>query len=302
MIHIVAPGLRSTVQDRGRSGHLRDAVPPAGPADPQAFAAANALVGDPPGAAAIEIVGLPFRFVSDDTRVVAATGRDVRIRGRDDLPGWTAVLARAGAEMTVEGSGRTRYAYLAVAGGIDLPPVLGSRSTYLPAALGPLPRALAAGDLLPVGPARAGADRAGRDIRAPAYDVGRVRAVRGPHDDRFERGEMEVFFASTFTASGTSDRMGLRLLTSERPLRRPGGELLTCAALPGAVQVPSGGDPIVLLADHQTTGGYAIIATVIAADIGRIAQATAGDEVRFYEVDREAAVEALRDERRWLTI
>jgi len=137
-LHVLEPGLRSTVQDLGRFGHLRSAIPPAGPADPFAFESAQWLVGNDPEAAGIEIVGLPFRFSLDAPGLIAATGREVTLRARAPLGGWMAVFARAGEEIVVEGSERTRFAYLAVGGGLAVPPVLGSRSTYLPAALGPI--------------------------------------------------------------------------------------------------------------------------------------------------------------------
>jgi antagonist of KipI len=280
------PGLRSTVQDRGRTGHVRDGIPPAGPADPIAFAAALELAGCAPDDAGIEIVGLPFAFTCDDRRIVAATGRDVRIRTRGRVPGWTSVLARAGEEVVVEGSALTRFAYLAVSGGLDLPRVLGSRSTYLPAALGPLDRALAAGDTLPLGRSTAGVDSAGHRVEPPGYGRA-VRAVAGPHDLRFPDETVKAFFGGAFLVHPDSDRMGVRL--SGVPLVPPDGELLTCGIVAGAVQVPRGGAPIVLLADHQTTGGYPILATVVHADLGIVAQSGPGEYLRFERVTPEQA-------------
>lgn len=295
MLRVLEAGFRSTIQDAGRSGHLRSAIPPAGPADPVAFEAAQRLVGNTAADAAIEVVGTPFRFTLDGPRLVAVTGRDVHVRTRGIVDGWTAVFVRAGEEVTVEGSARTRFAYLAVAGGIAVEPVLGSRSTYLPAGIGAVPRPLAAGDALPLGAARWGADRAGRTV--PRSTADRVLVTRGPHADRFARADA-FLRGGRYRVGERSDRMGVRL---EGPrLEADGGEVLSSGVLAGAVQVPHGGDPIVLLADHQTTGGYPVIATVIAADIGTVAQATPGDELSFYEVDREAAVEALRAVRRWL--
>ncbi|MBI2325550.1 MAG: biotin-dependent carboxyltransferase family protein [Chloroflexi bacterium] len=294
-IRILAAGLRSTVQDGGRTAHLRSAIPRAGPADPLAFEAAQRLVGNDPSDAAIEIVGTPFRFALDAPRLVAVTGRDVRIRTRRPVAGWTAVFARAGEEVVVEGSDRTRFAYLAVSGGIALPPVLGSRATYLPAAIGPLPRPLAAGDELPLGPARRGAEDAGRAaVRSDGPDI---LVTRGPHADRI-RGAEAFLGRRPYRVSEHSDRMGVRL--EGPPLDAGGAEILSIGVLPGAVQVPHGGEPIVLLADGQTTGGYPVVATVIAADIGRVAQAVPGEMLSFYEVDRDAALETLRALRRWL--
>src|SRR4030088_2594077 len=118
VIRIIGAGMRSTVQDRGRFGHLRSGVPPAGAADPFALAAANALVGNAADAAGIEIIGTPFRFTCDDSRVIAVAGRDVSLATRARLPGWGSVFMRAGQQVTVHSGERTRYAYLAVSGGI----------------------------------------------------------------------------------------------------------------------------------------------------------------------------------------
>lgn len=295
LLRVLEAGLRSTLQDAGRFGHLRSGIPPAGPADPFAFEAAQRLVGNAVVDAAIEIVGTPFRFTLDAPRLVAVTGRDVRLRARREIAGWTAVFARAGEEVVVEGTDRTRFAYLAVSGGVDVAPVLGSRATYLPAAIGPLARALAPGDTLPLGAPRRGADGAGRAIPVPEWRE--VHVLRGPHADRVGNGE--VFFGGVaYRVSERSDRMGVRL---EGPRLDAGpAEILSIGVLAGAVQVPYGGDPIVLLADHQTAGGYPVVASVIAADLGLVAQAAAGEELSFYEVDREAAREALRAVRRRL--
>jgi antagonist of KipI len=284
MIRITSCGLRATIQDRGRTGHAREGIPPSGPADPVAFAASLALAGCGDDDAAIEVIGLPFAFRCDDRRIVAVTGRDVRVRTRVPVAGWTSVLARPGEEVVVEGSALTRFAYVALSGGIALPRVLGSRATYLPASLGPLPRPLIAGDELALGASIAGVEVAGRRIVPPAYG-GRARAVAGPHDARFPDGSVSTFFSATFTVSPESDRMGVRLVgVAVAPAV---DELLTCGIVAGAVQVPHGGAPIVLLADHQTTGGYPIIATVIRADLGQVAQAAPGEELRFERVTPE---------------
>ena len=281
MIRVIAPGLRATIQDRGRTGHARLGIPPAGPADPIAFAAALDLAGCDASDAAVEIVGLPFAFRCADRRIVAATGRDVRLRIRGWVPGWTSMLVRPGEEVVVEGSPLTRFAYVAVSGGIALPQVLGSRATYLAAALGPLPRPLVTGDELPLGPSDAGVELAGRRIAAPAYR-GIARAIAGPHDQRFPDTSLTALFTGPFTVLPDSDRMGVRL--SGPPLTPPAEDLLTCGIVAGAIQVPRGGAPIVLLADHQTTGGYPILATIVHPDLGIVAQAVPGEYLRFERV------------------
>lgn len=290
-LRISEPGFRSTVQDLGRFGHLRSAVPPAGPADPFAFEAAQRLVGNDRSAAGIEIVGLPFRCTLDAPRLVAVTGREVALRMRTRVPGWTAAFARADEEIVIEGSARTRFAYLAVSGGIAVPSMLGSRSSYLPARIGPVPHALRAGDALPVGEPRHGADHAGREV---GFEYGAsVRVLLGPHADRLA--DLGAFIGERFRVSEHSDRMGVRLDGPRLATRA--GEILSMGVVAGAVQVPGGGEPIVLLADHQTTGGYPVIAAVIQADLGRVAQAAPGEGLSFYLVEREAAVDALREGR-----
>lgn len=291
-LRVIDPGFRATIQDRGRTGHLRSAVPIAGPADPWSFEVAQRLVGNGPTEAAIEVVGLPFRFALDSARVVALTGRDVRARTRSRIPNGTSFLARAGEEVVVEGTPESRFTYVAVSGGIAVPPVLGSRSTHLPTAIGPAP--LSAGAELPLGPARAGAERAG--VRAPEITrPAQIRAMPGPHADRFGRAARERLTAASFRVGERSDRMGVRL--EHAGIEAAQGEILSCGVVAGAIQVPHGGDPIVLLADHQTTGGYAVIAVVIATDLGHVAQTAPGEEVAFQEVDRATAVELLRRQR-----
>ena len=292
MIRIEATALRATVQDRGRFGHLREGVPPSGPADPAAFAAAQALVGNDADAAAIEIVGEAFTFRCDDRRLVAVTGRDVALRGRDLVPGWTATFARPGETFTVRCGERSRFAYLAVYGGIATETILGSRSTYLPAGLG---RALRAGEGLPLGISRVDVERAGRFAVSPDYDTGQIRAITGPHAQRFTGEAHSLFFRSEFRVEPASDRMGTRL--SGPRIAARDGEILTTGVVAGAVQIPSGGAPIVLLAEHQATGGYPVIATVITADLGLVGQRRPGEALRFTRVDRDLAVAALRDAR-----
>jgi biotin-dependent carboxylase-like uncharacterized protein len=293
MMWVEAVGLRATVQDRGRFAHLREGIPPSGPADPIAFSAAQTLVGNVNvDAGAVEIVGGAFTFRCDDRRIVAVTGRDVALRGRDVIPGWTAAFARPGETFTVVAGDRSRFAYLAVSGGLATDPVLGSRATYLPAGLG---RPLRPGDGLSLGGASVDPGRAGRFVLGPDYDTGQIRTITGPHAQRFTDEAHSLFFSSEFQVEPASDRMGTRL--SGPPIAARQGEILTCGVVAGAVQIPSGGAPIVLLAEHQATGGYPVIATVISADIGLVAQRLPGERLRFVRVDRDLAVVALRDAR-----
>jgi biotin-dependent carboxylase-like uncharacterized protein len=292
VIRIEQIGLRATVQDRGRFEHLREGVPPSGPADPIAFAVGQALVGNDAAAAGIEIVGGAFTFTCDDRRLVAVTGRDVMLRARDLVPGWTSTFARPGETFTVVCGERSRFAYVAIAGGIATETILGSRAAYLPAGLG---RPLRAGETLPLGIARVDPERAGRTTVVPEYDTGQIRAITGPHAQRFTDEAQSLFFGSEFRIEPASDRMGTRLSGPRIAARE--GEILTCGVVAGAVQIPSGGAPIVLLAEHQATGGYPVIATVISADLGLVAQRLPGERLRFARIGRDLAVDALRDAR-----
>ena len=291
MIRIETAGFGSTVQDAGRMAHTLDGVPISGPVDPFAFRSAQALVGNAASDAAIEAVGLPFAFRCDTSRIVAVTGRDVRVTVRDRVPAWTAVFVRAGDVVRINGSARSRYTYVAVSGGITSEVILGSRSAYPRIGIG---RVLQGGDALPLGAPRRAAEDAGRTV---AFDYGdEAGAIAGPHQGRFGDATVARFFADAFVASAQSDRQGARF---EGPDVAPAaGEILSCGVVTGAVQVPRGGQPIVALADHGTTGGYPIIATVIEADLGLVAQRAPGETLRFYRVERDAALErgrALRD-------
>src|SRR5256885_1032108 len=154
---------------------------------------------------------------------------------------------------------------------------------------------LRAGEVLPLGIARVDVERAGRSVLSPDYDTGQIRAIAGPHAQRFTDEVDSLFFSSDFRVEPASDRMGTRL-TGPRIAARE-GEILTSGVVAGAVQIPSGGAPIVLLAEHQATGGYPVIATVISADVGLVAQRLPGERLRFTRVDRDFAVAALREGR-----
>lgn len=288
MIRIEVPGFGSTVQDRGRPRHVRDGVPISGPADPFAFRAAQALVGNTADDACIEAIGLPFAFRSDTSRVIAVTGREVTVTVRDRVPGWTSIFVRAGDLVRVTGTERTRYAYIAVSGGVTSEVVLGSRSAYPRVGIGAV---LRAGDALPLGDARRTAEDAGRRVTFEYSNE--IAAIAGPHVDRFAVGAVERFFSEPFTVSAQSDRQGLRLEGPE--VAPPEGEMLSFGVVSGAVQVARGGSPIVLLADHGTTGGYPVIATVATADLGTVAQRAPGESLRFYRVDRERALRLGRE-------
>jgi biotin-dependent carboxylase-like uncharacterized protein len=297
-------GPLATVQDLGRPGHRASGMPLAGAMDRLALAAANLLVGNPPGAAALELTltGGAWRF--EEATLAALAGADMGA-ALDGLPvaPWSSFRAPAGATLVLGHAAAGVRCYLAVRGGLDVPLVLGSRSTYTRARVGGLEgRALRAGDRLPVGRSdgRAPAPRAlARQRVPPCGGPIRLRVIVGPQEDRFLPEGLATFFASTYQVSPANDRMGYRL--TGPPIRhRHGADVITDALLPGAIQVPGSGEPIVLMADAQTTGGYARPASVIGPDLRLLAQARAGDAVTFAPVSQAVAVRALRDERRFL--
>jgi KipI family sensor histidine kinase inhibitor len=304
-IEVVAPGLLTAVQDLGRWGYAAYGVPTAGAMDPFAARAANALVGNPPDAAVLEITltGPVLRFLR--ASLVAVTGADLapQLNGRE-LPGWTACWVPAGGVLRFGWRRAGLRAYLAVAGGLAVPPVLGSRATYLRGGFGGHEgRALRAGDRLPVGPAPpAAASLAGRTLppaRRPVYRrAPEVRVVLGPHAERFTPAGLGTFLHATYTVAAASDRMGYRL--EGPPLARHEPADILSAGMPlGGIQVPGDGQPIILLADHQTHGGYPLVATVAWADLPLLAQLAPGDTIRFRAVPvdeaRAAYLQALAD-------
>ncbi|HVP68369.1 MAG TPA: biotin-dependent carboxyltransferase family protein [Anaeromyxobacteraceae bacterium] len=302
MITVLKPGLLTTVQDAGRPGYRAFGMPVAGAMDRLSLALANALAGNPPAAAALELtlLGGSFRFEEDGHAALCGADMQARLAGSPVGP-CAGFPVRAGEELVLGGARAGVRAYLAVRGGIDVPAVLGSRSTYARAGIGGFEgRALKAGDALPVGRAR-GAPPAARSLppslAPPLGGAIRLRAIPGPQDQLFTAVGRAIFFGSEFRITNRNDRMGYQL---DGPTIQHvhGPDIVSDALLPGAVQVPGSGTPIVMTADAQTTGGYAKIATVIGPDLRLLAQARAGDAVRFESCTPEEAVAALREERR----
>jgi biotin-dependent carboxylase-like uncharacterized protein len=302
MIEVIAPGPLLTVQDLGRPGARRYGVPQGGAMDAFALAAANRLVGNSPGAAGLELTAGGVELAFTARAVLALTGADLSatLDGRP-LPLWTATVAAAGARLRLAGRRRGwgARAYLAIAGGISVPPALGSRATDLGGGFGGLGgRRLAPGDRLPVGPAPPSlAPALGRRwpeaLRPPYGPTPALRLIAGPHGACFVPGALQTLAAATLRVGDAANRMGYRLeglrLEHSRPCSLP-----SLGVLPGTVQVPPDGAPILLMADAQTTGGYPVIGTVIAADLSLAAQLLPGDALRFAPADLATALEARR--------
>jgi 5-oxoprolinase (ATP-hydrolysing) subunit C len=303
-LKILEPGLAASLQDCGRPGYQRFGVPLSGALDGESLAIANILAGNAPCTAAIEILGAGLALEVDAdsvTLALAGTAAPLTLQGAKAavrVPPFQSVLAMRGDIVRIPPPKPGAAVYLAAQGGFDVPPALGSQSTYRRAALGGFQgRALAAGDRLPL--RLPSSDRTpvclNVEIRAPKV----LRAMRGPNVDYFTPAAFETLFSSAYTIAPASDRMGLRLAgpVLERAM---GGELPSQGTTAGSMQVPSDGQPIMLLADRQTTGGYPRIATVIGADIATAGRLTAGMSVRFEEVTREEAVRLLKAQQDWL--
>ena len=301
LIEVLDGGMLSTVQDLGRYGYQRYGVPVSGALDLFALRAGNRLVGNADEAAGLEItlIGPRLRFLSP--AVIAITGADLdpRLDGHR-VSMWQSVPVKEGTTLAFGDVRDGVRAYLAVAGGFDVPLVLGSRSTYTRSKLGGIGgRAIRAGDRLPgvAAPVVEGA-RSRRLPRRLVPTYGHQHALRvvlGPQDDAFSEEGVRAFLSSAYQVSEQSDRIGYRL-NGPMIAHKAGPDIISDGIPFGAVQVPADGQPIVLLADRGTTGGYTKIATLISADLPRLAQAMPSDEVTFARVSLEDANRALREQ------
>jgi KipI family sensor histidine kinase inhibitor len=290
-VEVIAPGLLTTVQAALRLGHRRRGVAAAGPLDAVALAVANRAVGNEAHTAALEatLVGPALRFVQS-TRVAIAGADLGAVLERADLGAWPVPLGRsflARPDNVLRFLGRATgcRAYVAFAGGIDTPPLLGSRSTDLNGGFGGHHgRALRRGDVLALGPGGGGA--AAEAVPSPLGSGTVVlRVVLGPQEDHFTPQVLERFLGETYSVTADSDRVGCRL-SGPALLASGPSEIVSDGMVPGCIQIPPDGQPIVMLADGPTTGGYPKIATVITADLGRLAQLVPGEgQVRFQAVE-----------------
>ena len=297
VFEVLYPGVLSTIQDLGRTGWQRHGVGTAGAMDRFALQVANLLVGNPRGTAALEIGmgGLRLKCLQD--WIVAVCGADLGAA----IPLWKSIRVRKGDELVFRSAVRGVWAYLAPAGGVAADVVLGSRSTSLRENLGPRPAAK--GDLLRAGPPGP-STRDGRLFLpsvTPEYtDPAVVRVVLGPQEEMFTRESVNAFLSEPFQVTPRSNRMGYQL---SGPLLRhkEKADILSEAVATGSIQVPADGQPIVLMADRQTTGGYAKIATVISADLPAMAQVRPGSKVAFRSVSVDEAQDAAVEVERMLS-
>jgi allophanate hydrolase len=293
-LEIFRHGPLMTVQDDGRAGYRAFGVSTSGAVDRGSHAIANALVRNQPGAAAIEFALAGGAIRTDEDVLVAVTGGECRIEidGRQ-VPGWESHILRARQTLTIGRLHAAVWGYLAVSGGIAIPPVLGSRSTHLRTGLGGVEgRSLTAGDALPLGERRSLSPLA---LAQPYFRrPGPVLVVPGPQDDYFDAEMWRAFQTQPFQVTASRDRMAM-VLDGPRLQAFKGHDIVSDATVVGSMQVPGSGRPIVLTADGQTTGGYPKIATVASCDLARLAQMPAGQYFRFRPISADKAEELFID-------
>jgi antagonist of KipI len=288
LLRVIQPGILTTIQDLGRPNAVASGVPPGGAMDRFAHSAGNLLVGNERGAATLECTLNGPRLVALEPCVIAITGADFGpvVNGAPAAM-WTSISLVSGDELAFRRRATGARTYVAVGGGVIGDRWLGSVSTNLLCARGGIRgRALVGGDSISAGDARPIFERGLPESMRPDYSDRTLRVIPGPHYGRLR----QPFFGEIFTLSPASNRMGYRL---DGPrLEAPGEELLSFPVIAGAVQLPAGGGPILLMADHQTAGGYPVVATVVSASMPVAAQLAPGDEVRFAETSVEEALRA----------
>ena len=293
---IQACGPSTSLQDHGRFGWQKYGLGPAGAMDRLAQAEANALVGNAAGAAVVEMAVAGMRFtVEGGAARVALAGATQRMTVDGAVVATaTSVTVQSGQVVDIGGVKAGRFGYLAVAGGIDAPLQLGSMAFHSRAMIGGLDgRFLQAGDSLPLHlDAPSGPDVMGVSF-VPRRD-GRLRVLAGPQDDYVSEGGWRTFLSESYTITANADRMGMRLAGPAIAHSAKGYNIVSDGIVTGSIQVPGSGEPLIRLADRQTTGGYPKIATVISADLPRLAQCGPGDRLTFVRTSRDEAIAALQ--------
>lgn len=311
-IEVVKPGLSTTVQDLGRPGWYHLGIPMSGAMDRQAMRAANLLVGNDEGAATLEITFLGPELKFGEAALVAVTGAELPPKVDGVVrPTWTAFRIEAGQTLSFDFLKAGARAYLAVAGGIDVPVVLGSRSTYPLGALGGHQgRKLEAGDVLPVGVAEktvAEGRTLAPELRRPLPKTAELRMIPGLYWHRLTEEAGETVLADTWKVAPEADRIGYRFRGGRKmsfvdrdPPFGAGSDpsnVVDCCYPYGSIQIPGGLEPIVLHRDAVSGGGYFMIGTVISADMDLIGQLQPNTQTRFVPVDMTAALAARRERR-----
>lgn len=307
LITVLQPGFGTTIQDGGRFGHRHEGMPVSGWLNAPLAEAANALLGNPMGDAVLELrgAGTELQVQTGPVRLAMTgdiTARWIRADGQPTLlPAWQTATLLTG-DRLVFGMANSGCACLALSGGIQIAPVLGSRSSYWRAGLpGLLGRPLQPGDALPCSTTSTASPKEWRTRHALELPQGPLRVMPGPQAEHFTSEAIAQFLDSEWRASAEQDRMGLRLQGPALQHASPASaDIVSDAVAPGTIQVPGSGQPIVLMADSQTVGGYPKIATIIRADLPRLAHLRAGTALRFQAVDASQARQALLDQQaRW---
>ena len=300
-VTVLNPGLLTTVQDMGRVGYQQFGVSVSGVMDPRAAEIANILVENPGGEAVLECTMMGPQLQFDKATCIAITGGDLgpTLDGQP-IPGYRALAVRAGQVLGFTAPKTGCRAFIAFAGGLDIPEVMGSRSTYMKAKIGGFQgRKLEKGDKIGFRAPKTDLRNLNSRYIAPEFvprPLYTVRVVLGPQDDMFTDQGVNTFLTETYTVTPEFDRMGCRL-DGAAIQHKDTGDIISDGIAFGAIQVPSAGTPIIMLADRQTTGGYTKIANVITADFRILGQLKAGDKVRFEKVSIQQAQDALLTQR-----
>jgi antagonist of KipI len=314
VIQVLKAGMLTTIQDAGRWGFQARGVPVAGPMDPFSHRVANALAGNAADAATLEVTLLGPELEFDDERIVAIAGAEfeVTVDGRQ-AAAWEPFSVRAGSRVRFGRRLSGARTYIGVSGGIATPSVLGSRATHLISGMGGLGgRALKSGDRVPLGhhDARLKPRATAAELERPDVPRGfsranepvRLRILPGPQAEYFSSDSLERLQSAPYLIGSNSDRMGFRL-EGPRLVHSRGADIISDATPLGVLQVPASGQPILLMADRQTTGGYPKIATVITADLAAAGQLCPGDMISFVlSSPRDAMAALIAQERRLMSI
>ena len=298
-VKVINPGLLATIQDLGRYGFQQFGLPVSGVMDEFAYKVLNILLENDDHAGAIEVTmsGLVLEFYEDSVIAITGGNLDPKINGKS-IDMWTTVFINKGDILWFSGVKSACRAYIGFKGGIKIPQIMGSKSTYLKGGLGGIKgKALSKGDFIPVCPVEKNSfiRRILPEKYIPSYSNNiEIRVVMGPQDDYFSSAGIETFLSNEYKISNDCDRMGFRL-EGKTVEAIDGSDIISDGISFGSIQIPGHGKPIIMMADRQTTGGYAKIAGVISSDLSWLAQCKPGDVIKFNRVSIAEAHELLRD-------
>lgn len=302
MIEIISAGMLSTIQDLGRFGVMKDGFTQSGVMDAYSTRLANKLCGNDANAPVIEMtmLGITAKFTEEHIFAISGGRFDISLNNKP-IRTNKAYSAKAGDVLSIKAAKQGLRCYLAVAGGFDVPLFMGSASTNLKINVGGFDgRKLKAGDTVKVGKASKLKNIEKRELAENTYDrIVKIRVVLGPQEDMFSENDLALFSNQRYTVTSDFDRMGIRLwgiaLRGKEKL-----EIISDAITFGSIQITNSGMPIILMADHQTTGGYAKIATVISADLPKLAQVKSNDKINFEIIDVDTAEKIANKQKKYI--